>query len=82
MAPHLAVQFQAAGLLQQPGARRCERRGVDAERTHHGAKRLSFVDDFPVQGVQEVAELNTSISAAARRETSAPNVDPAKWSFR
>jgi hypothetical protein len=35
MAPHLAVQFQAAGLLQQPGAGRLEGRGVDAERTHH-----------------------------------------------
>jgi hypothetical protein len=74
MAPHLAVQFQAAGLLQQPGASRLERRGIDAERTHHGAKRLSVVDDLPVQSLQEVAELSTSIlcSGTARKLNAQP----------
>jgi hypothetical protein len=61
MAPHLAVQFQAAGLLQQPGAGRLEQRGIDPERTHQGAKRLSLIDDLPVQSFQEVAELSTSV---------------------
>jgi hypothetical protein len=69
MASELPVQFQSAGLFQQPRAGRLDRRGVDAERIHHGPKCLPVLDDLLVQDVEEVAELRTSIlcSSTARK---------------
>jgi hypothetical protein len=61
MPSELPVQFESAGLFQQPRAGRFDRRGVDAERLHHSPKCLALLDDLLVQDVEEVAELRASI---------------------